>query len=162
MRLRVRGLWRRWGGRRCVFFGPTIHPSISFPVIFVFLEGNTFALQISKVTLDPAQLRTSVAKRFGSGSSYTHTSVLDQPPYLVQWNLTIGCPFSPTIKSNHGSRGSSPFLLRRTWKPNEVLSPVEWRGSRGASESRRPIKRLRAPNMVICLGVLLFGLWKCT
>lgn len=34
------------------------------------LLDYTLALQTSSVTLEPAQLRTSVAKRFGSGSSY--------------------------------------------------------------------------------------------
>lgn len=96
---------------------------------------DTFALQISRVTLEPAQLRTSVAKRFGSGSSCSASQVSIREKYWqFLWfyesvSLTIGCPLIPTIKSNHGSKGSSLSLLRRTWKPNEVLSPEECRGS---------------------------------
>ena len=52
------------------------------------------------------------------------------------------------MKSNHGSRARSLLVFFRTWNP-KVLSGRFWLEPCGAgSESRRPIKRFSAPNMV--------------
>jgi len=59
----------------------------------------------------------------------------------------------PMIKSNHGSMGSSGFVLRRTWNPHEA-SPGPCDGCGAVvvvvvgSESNRAMKRFRAPNMI--------------
>lgn len=58
----------------------------------------------------------------------------------------------PTMKSNHGSNGSSGSLLCSTWKP-KLLSKEGLRRGWG-SPSSRPMNRFRAPNIV--LAVYLF------
>lgn len=63
------------------------------------------------------------------------------------WGRSTICrPLIPMMKSYHGSMGISGFLLRRTWKPDaEESLRVD---CEGLSESRREMKRLRAPNTV--------------
>lgn len=113
--------------------------------------SDTFALHISNETLDPAQLRTSVMKRLWSGSSCEFRTLVSRCFFRgngreTKGILTISRPFIPMMKSNHGSSGKSLSLLRSIWNPNE-LSPVLFELCWTASLSRRPMKRLRAPNM---------------
>lgn len=125
---------------RCVFFGPE---SVSTMLKSSRDAMRTFALQISNVTLVPAQLRTSVAKRFGSGSSCSQ--LVSSVARINDIIRTIGCPLIPTMKSNQGSRGSSGSLLRRTWKPNALSVGV--RGCWTGSVSSPPMNLFSTPNM---------------
>lgn len=104
----------------------------------------TLALNKPKLMVEPAQLRTSVAKRFGSGLSLDITISYKLVAAFEGGFLTIVLPLIPIMKSNQGSRGTSARVLRRTWKPNApcVLEVC----SRGPS-SRRAMNLLSAPNM---------------
>lgn len=89
------------------------------------MRGPTFAFHSPRVTLAPAQFRTSCPKSSGSG-------------------LSTGRPLMPTIKSYQGSIASSRFEFRRIWKPN---SPARFWGCAGTSPSSREMKRFSALNM---------------
>lgn len=72
---------------------------------------------------------------------------------------TIVRPLIPMMESNHGSRGSSGFVLRRTWKPYAPATPPPLCFWAVGSASRREMNLFRAPNM-FAIVVGWFG-WLC-
>lgn len=66
---------------------------------------------------------------------------------------TIKCPLIPMMKSNHGSRCRSLFVFFKTWKPYELSEEPCSPGRDAGSPSRRAMKRLRAPNILVILGI---------
>ena len=67
---------------------------------------------------------------------------------------TICRPLMPTMKSYHGSSRIEVLVFRSTWKPHSLLLGLvlDW----GPSASRRDMKRLRAPNMLILAILILY------
>lgn len=105
------------------------------------------ALKTPRLIVIPAQLRTSAAKRLGSGLSYTMDLSIAIVTCLTSGpKLTIVLPLIPMMKSNQGSRARSGFVFLSTWNPNAPC--VADCCSSGAASSRA-MKRLRAPNMFV-------------
>jgi hypothetical protein len=110
----------------------------------------TFAQKTPKLIVCPAQFRTSVAKRPGSGLSYQQKLTPDRKLPPQSFSLTIVRPLIPIMKSNHGSSGTSWFVFRRIWKPYAPATE-DCCSSIGAASSRE-MKRFRAPNMLMMKG----------